>query len=146
LSYTTFQFSDLHIDSATLAPNEKVSVSMTISNTGKRPGSEVAQLYITAPAAGIKRPIKQLAGFQRVDLKPGQKKTVIFELPYSEQAFWYWEENKRKFVLQPGAAKILLGNSSANILLSGEINLQPASEEMGEPQTLNGIAIPSKIV
>jgi beta-glucosidase len=146
LSYTTFQFSDLHIDSATLAPNEKVSVSMTISNTGKRPGSEVAQLYITAPAAGIKRPIKQLAGFQRVDLKPGQKKTVIFELPYSEQAFWYWDENKRKFVLQPGAAKILLGNSSANILLSGEINLQPASEEMGEPQTLNGIAIPSKIV
>ena len=146
LSYTTFEFSELKISADTLGPEQKLTVSATIKNTGGRAGSEVAQLYVTAPKGKVQKPIKQLVGFQRVDLKPGQSKRVVFTLPYSEQAFWYWDENRRKFVLDPGTAKILLGNSSANIALTGEVTLQPAPEEMGEPQTLSGIAIPSKVI
>jgi beta-glucosidase len=146
LSYTTFEFSGLKISADTLGPEQAVTVTATVKNTGKRAGSEVAQLYVTAPQGKVQKPIKQLVGFQRMDLKPGQSKRVVFTLPYSEQAFWYWDENRRKFALDPGTAKILLGNSSANISLTGEVTLQAAPEEMGEPQTLNGINIPSKVI
>ncbi len=146
LSYTTFEFSGLKISADTLGPEQAVTVTATVKNTGKRTGSEVAQLYVTAPQGKVQKPIKQLVGFQRMDLKPGQSKRVVFTLPYSEQAFWYWDENRRKFALDPGTAKILLGNSSANISLTGEVTLQAAPEEMGEPQTLNGINIPSKVI
>ena len=84
----------------------------------------MVQLYITPPASPVKRPIKQLAGFRRVELQPGESQTVTFELPYSEQASWYWDEKAESFVLQPGTAKILVGNSSANILLAGELTLK----------------------
>jgi beta-glucosidase len=102
------------------------------------------QLYIAPPASPVKRPIKQLAGFQRVELEPGEKKTVVFELPYSEQAFWYWDEKSENFVLQPGVAKILIGNSSANIVLTGELTLAAAEKIQGD--TVDTTAVKSWVV
>ncbi len=128
LSYTTFQLGDLKIADTTLGPGKTTSVSVTVSNTGKRAGAEVVQLYIAAPSSPVKRPIKKLAGFQRVELQPGEQKMVTFELPHNEQAFWYWDEAARQFVCQPGAAKVLIGNSSANITLSGDLTLEAGSE------------------
>lgn len=145
LSYTTFALDNLKIGDATLGPGDKTTVSADVTNTGNRAGAEVVQLYITAPASPVKRPIKQLAGFQRVELKPGEKKSVKFELPFSAQPFWYWDVDARKFVVQPGTAKILVGNSSANISLTGELTLKPATEELPEPDFVDTVAVKSKV-
>ncbi|MGH7977599.1 MAG: glycoside hydrolase family 3 C-terminal domain-containing protein, partial [Limisphaerales bacterium] len=146
LSYTTFQMDQLQIGSATLGPDEKTKVSVTVANTGSRAGTEVVQLYITPPPSPVKRPNKQLVGFQRVELQPGEHKMVAFELPFSEQAFWYWDEKSQNFVLQPGIAQIHVGNSSANPPLSGEVKLKAAAQIHAEPRTLNSVAIKSHII
>lgn len=145
LSYTTFTLDNLKIGSADLGQGEKTTVSADVANTGSRAGAEVVQLYIKAPDSPVKRPSKQLAGFQRLELQPGEKKTVVFELPFSEQAFWYWDTDTRKFIVQPGTAKILIGNSSANISLTGEITLRAATEPLPEPDFVDTIAIKSKV-
>ena len=143
LSYTTFKLDNLKLAAEALGPGEKTMVSADVANTGSRAGAEVVQLYVTAPSSPVKRPIKQLAGFQRVELQPGEKKTVVFELPYTEQAFWYWDVDARKFVVQPGAAKILIGNSSANILLTGDLTLNPATEMLPQPDWVDTVAVKS---
>ncbi len=137
LSYTTFQFSDLHIFSTELSLHNSVKVSCKVTNTGSRSGAEVAQLYVAVPKSPVKRPIKELVGFKRVDLKPGETRTITFELPYTAQALWYWHESHRKFVLQPGVLKLLIGSSSADIHLQGEVALRPCNEfSPGGPTTL----------
>jgi beta-glucosidase len=146
LSYTTFTLDNLKIGSADLGPGEKTTVSVDVTNTGSRAGAEVVQLYITAPSSPVKRPIKQLAGFQRVELQPGEKKSVEFELPFSEQAFWYWDVDARKFVVQTGTAKILVGNSSANISLTGDLTLNAATESLPKPDFVDTIAVKSQVV
>jgi beta-glucosidase len=145
LSYTAFKFDNLKLGDVILGPGDTITVSADVANTGGRGGAEVVQLYITAPDSPVKRPIKQLAGFQRVELKPGEKKTVSFDLPFSEQAFWYWDIDARKFVVQPGTAKILIGNSSANISLTGKLTLKPATETLSEPDCVDTIAVKSKV-
>ena len=145
LSYTTFSLSQLQLDASTLGPEGKVNVSATVANTGNRAGAEVVQLYITPPTSPVKRPIKQLAGFQRVELRPGEQKTVTFELPFTEPAFWYWDDSARKFACQPGAAKILVGNSSANITLTGELTLQEANMAPSGPEMLDTVAVKSSV-
>jgi beta-glucosidase len=146
LSYTTFKLDQLQIGSTTLGTDESAEISLTVTNTGQREGAEVVQLYITAPSSPVKRPIKQLAGFQRVQLKAGEQKTVTFELPYSEQAFWYWDEQAESFVLQPGTAKIQIGNSSANILLTGELTLKAPTEALAKPDMVDTVAVKSRVV
>ena len=123
LSYTTFAVEQLNLTAATLGPDQTARVSVAVTNSGSRAGAEVVQLYIVPPSSPVKRPNKQLAAFQRVELQPGEQQTVTFELPYTEPAFWYWDEESRQFVCQPGTAKLLVGNSSANLLLSCEIEL-----------------------
>jgi len=124
LSYTTFSLDKLQILSATLGPGEKTVVSARVTNTGKRPGAEVVQFYITPPPSPVKRPKKQLVGFHRVELQPGERKIVTFDLPFTEPALWYWDEGKHQFVCCPGTAKVLVGNSSASPALTGELTLK----------------------
>jgi Fibronectin type III-like domain len=80
-----------------------------------------------------------------VELQPGEKKTVAFELPFSEQAFWYWDTDARKFALQPGTAKILIGNSSADISQAGELTLKPATEALPKPDWVDTSAVKSNV-
>ncbi|MGC9261529.1 MAG: glycoside hydrolase family 3 C-terminal domain-containing protein, partial [Phycisphaerae bacterium] len=144
LSYTTFKFSGFKISSDSLAAGGEIKISAVITNTGKRSGTEVAQFYITAPKSPVKRPIKQLVGFQRVELKPGESRRVTFTLPYNEQALWYWHEDLRKFVLQPGTLKLMIGGSSAAIHLTGQVNIQACTDgTIGGPETLNTVAAKS---
>ncbi|HTR42201.1 MAG TPA: glycoside hydrolase family 3 C-terminal domain-containing protein [Pseudomonadales bacterium] len=145
LSYTTFALSQLQLDGATLEPDGKVNVSATVANTGNRAGAEVVQLYITPPASPVKRPIKQLVGFQRVELQPGEQKKITFEVPFTEPAFWYWDDGARKFACQPGVAKVLIGNSSANISLNGELTLQAAEAAPSGPEMLQTVAVKSSV-
>lgn len=144
LSYTTFHMERLEIGSHRLGPGEKVSISLGVTNTGPRAGAEVAQLYLAPPQSQVKRPIKQLVGFQRVELQPGESKRVVFELPHDHPALWYWNEADQRFVCQPGTAKVLVGSSSANILLSGELALAGASRD--QHHLSSGVAVHSTVL
>lgn len=146
LSYTTFRLDHLQVEARTLYPDENTKVSVQITNIGHRAGAGIVQLYVTPPPSPVKRPNKQLVGFQRVELQPGEWKSVVFELPFNEQAFWYWNEEVRQFVLQPGIARILIGNSSANLLLAGELTLKAPDKIQAGPDTLNNVAVKSHVV
>lgn len=145
LSYTSFEFSGLRLSSTELGSGEAVSISATVTNTGKRAGAEVAQLYVTAPSSSVKRPRIQLAGFQRLELHPGESKTVTFSLPYEQQPFWHWKEDAERFVVEPGTARIQIGNSSAAILLSADLTLKPETGSLPQPDAVTTLAVASRI-
>jgi beta-glucosidase len=146
LSYSTFSFSGIKTDAVSLAAGGVVRVSATVKNTSDIPGSEVMQCYITAPKSKVRRPIKQLIGFQRVALAAGESRTVTFTLPYNDQALWFWDERKRRFVLQPGKLRILIGSSSAHIHLSTEVELEACQDEnLGAPESLQTRTVPPEV-
>jgi beta-glucosidase len=117
-----------------------------VTNTGKRAGAEVVQLYIVPPASPVKRPHRQLVAFQRVELKPGERKTVVFEVPYTAQPFWYWGEAEKRFVLQPGAATLEIGNSSANLPLKTPVTLKPSLAPLPHADAVDTVAAKSYVV
>ncbi len=115
LSYTSYAYSGLHVDDA------KRSVSFTVKNTGKRAGAEIAEVYATLPAASGES-FKRLAGWQRVELAPGESKTVT--VPLASEVLAIFDEQKNGWDLLPGAYGILAGPSSAETPLHGELHLQ----------------------
>jgi len=120
LSYTSFEFSNLSIEPKKVKRDGKVVVKADVKNTGDRAGDEVVQLYINDVVASITRPVKELKGFERVTLKPGQKKTVTFELAAESLAFY---DRDMKLVVEPGVFKVMVGRSSKDILLEGEFEV-----------------------
>jgi beta-glucosidase len=110
LSYTTFDISAPTLDKADLAPGGKVTVSATVTNTGSRVGDEVVQLYIHQRAGRASRPVRELKGFQRVALKPGERRTVTFEL--NEKSVRYWNAAEKDWVVDPGTFDLWVGSSS----------------------------------
>jgi beta-glucosidase len=129
LSYTTFAYDNLAVTSASIAPSQTVTITATVKNTGTRAGDEVAQMYIHEVAPSVKRPIKELKGFQRLSLSPGQTQTATFTLSYDELAFW--DSTSQKFVVKPGTFDIMVGTSSADIKLNGQITAQAGSPVSG---------------
>ena len=115
LSYTTFEYGDMDIDKSEITAQDSVAVSVSVSNTGERAGQEIVQLYIRDLYASITRPIKELRGFKKVELQPGETQTVTFTLNPDDFAF-YNSEMKR--VVEPGTFEIMVGGSSANVLKS----------------------------
>jgi beta-glucosidase len=113
LSYTTFETSNLRLDSSKVSRRGSVRASVDVRNTGQRAGDEVVQLYIHDPVASISQPIRRLRGFERVTLTPGQKKTVTFRLDASDFGFY---DNRGKFVVEPGRIDVYAGNSSSATL------------------------------
>ena len=107
LSYTTFGYSDLFVENRT--------VTVTVSNTGPLPGAEVVQLYVAAPQDGVHRPLRELKGFQKVFLQPGQSKTVTFQL--DGRSFALWQNGWR---VPGGTYKIQIANLTSDISVSGE--------------------------
>lgn len=106
LSYTTFDYSDLKIDTSN---QENIEVSVTVTNTGKIEGEEVVQLYIHDKVASITRPVKELKGFQKISLAPNNSKKVIFTLTDKELGFY---NNNYEFVVEPGEFDIMVGTNS----------------------------------
>lgn len=96
----------------------QVTVRVAVQNTGKRAGDEVVQLYVRDVEASVKRPSKELRGFERVSLKPGERKTDSFSLPAEKLAFW--DTNKKAFVAEPGPFEVLVGSSSEEIRAKGQ--------------------------
>lgn len=111
LSYTTFRFSGLHVP-ATAEAGATVPVSFDVTNTGKVAGAEVAQLYVSDPSAKVDRPERELKGFEKVQLAPGETKHVTLEL--DARAFSYWDESAHKWTIDPGNFVIRVGDSSEN--------------------------------
>lgn len=116
LSYTTFDYSNLKISSD--VPGGRLDIHMDVRNSGQRAGDEVAQVYVRDVEARVKRPAKQLVGFERIPLKPGQTKTVSFSVPAARLAFW--DEKTRAWAVEPGAFDVMVGSSSADIRLRGQ--------------------------
>jgi len=121
LSYTAFRYDRLHLSSKKMRANDKVQVSVDVTNTGRVAGDEVAQLYVHAVSPSVKRPIAELRGFQRISLKPGERRTVTFELPGEKLAFW--DMNKHDFVVEPGKVDVMVGSSSADIRVRDQVEV-----------------------
>jgi beta-glucosidase len=117
LSYTTFKYSGLSV-----TPGSKsATVKLTVTNDGKTAGAEVVQVYVKDEKASVKRPEKELKGFEKVFLKPGESKVVTLTL--DQNAFQYYDEGKKQWVLEPGKFDVLVGGSSRDIRLTGNVTL-----------------------
>jgi beta-glucosidase len=121
LSYTTFSFSNLQAP-ATAAAGSMVTVSFDVTNTGSLEGAEVAQLYVSDPSAKVDRPERELKGFAKVNLAPGQTKHVLIQL--DARAFSYWSDAAHKWTIDPGKFVVRVGDSSENTPLSADVTLQ----------------------
>jgi beta-glucosidase len=121
LSYTTFKFSNLHVP-ATAQSGSTVTVSFDVANTGSVEGAEVAQLYVSDPSTTVDRPERELKGFEKVALAPGQTKHVLIDL--DARAFSYWSDSAHKWTIDPGKFVVRVGDSSENTPLSGDVTLQ----------------------
>jgi len=109
LSYTTFEYADLALSADTIAADGTISVSATVTNSGKVAGAEVAQLYIRDVVASVVRPVKELKGFTRISLKPGERQAVRFTLGPRELGFY---NQDMRWVVEPGVFRVLIGRSS----------------------------------
>ena len=123
LSYTTFAYSNLRVSSGTVSGKTAVTVSVDVKNTGSRAGDEVVQLYVTHLNSAVARPLKELQGFKRVQVKRGQTLTV--SLPLTSAALSYWNVAKHDFVVEPGQVEIMVGASSADLRLKRTIAVKP---------------------
>ena len=113
LSYTIFEYSKPEISTNKLLPSETATVKVKVRNTGKVAGKEVVQLYISDKKSSLPRPEKELKGFQKVDLQPGEEKEVIFTITPAELS--YYDDARHEWVAEPGIFEALIGASSTDI-------------------------------
>ena len=124
LSYTTFTYKNLRTSAATLAAEGTVTVSVDITNTGKRSGDEVVQLYVQHLGSAVERPKKDLRGYARITLRPGETRTV--ELPLRASSLAYWNAAAHRWVVEDEPVRIQVGASSADIRLEATIRVGSA--------------------
>jgi len=123
LSYTTFAYSGLRLSNSKIKTDGTVTISVEITNTGQRAGDEVAQLYVHDVASSVVRPVKELRGFQRLTLQPGEQRTVNYTLPAAKLAFW--DEKTHAFLVEPGAFELMVGASSVDIRAKTILEVSP---------------------
>ena len=122
MSYTSFQYSDLKIDKNQIKSGDSVQVSLTLTNTGKVAGEEIVQLYLRDKVASVVRPLKELKGFDKVGLAPGERKVIKFVINKDKLSFY---NQKLEWVTEPGKFKVMIGASSDDIKLEQDIELLP---------------------
>jgi beta-glucosidase len=120
LSYTTFAYSNLRIDPPETGVTGEIHISLDVTNTGKRAGEEVVQLYVNDVVASITRPVQELKGFQRISLKVGEQATVEFKLAAADLSFWGRDMNR---IVEAGKFRVMVGSSSEDIRLTGEFTI-----------------------
>ena len=129
LSYTTFDYSPLKLESDSVDVGGEFRASLTVKNSGKVRGTEVVQLYAADTATGVTLPAQQLIGFARVDLEPGESKTVNFEVPLSVLAY---TGISGETVMEPGPIEVSAGSSSSDIRSTAKLNVT------GKTRTIKG--------
>lgn len=112
LSYTTFKVSDVKMSAPTLKRDGKVTASVEVTNSGKREGATVIQMYVQDVTASMSRPVKQLRGFEKVNLKPGETRTVSFPIDVNALKFW---NQQMKYDAEPGKFNVFIGVDSARV-------------------------------
>ena len=122
LSYTTYAYSNLILDQKVINSGSSLSLSVDVKNTGTMDGQEIMQLYVRDIEASVPRPDKELKGFQKVNLKGGDKKTVHFNLV--ERDFSFWDVETQDWKLESGFFEILIGSASNNILVKEQFEIK----------------------
>jgi beta-glucosidase len=122
LSYTTFRYSKLRTSSQSLTKDGSLAVSVDVKNTGKMAGDAVAQLYVSHLGSKVERPMRELKGFQRISLKPGETRTV--QIPVKASALAYWDEKTGSFQVESEPVKVMIGESSADVKAEATIQVQ----------------------
>lgn len=125
LSYTTFEYADFVCDKKEVSYDEKLHVSVTVNNSGKMEGTEIVQIYLRDCTASMTRPVKELAGFARVDLKPGEAKRVQFEISPDQLAFL---DRKMNWTVEKGGMEIQVGASSEDIRYTEMIQIKDTQQ------------------
>ena len=115
LSYTSFSYSDVKLSSATLKGQQTLKASVTVTNTGNRDGKEVVQLYIRDVVGSVTRPVKELKGFQKIDLKAGESKTVTFDITPNDLKFYNYD---LKYDWEAGEFQIMIGANSRDVKMA----------------------------
>jgi beta-glucosidase len=113
LSYTQFKMTNLNLSAQSILPNGQLTVSVDVENVGQRAGDEVVQLYIRDVAASMTRPVKELKGFQRITLRPGETRRVEFKLGPDQLGF---HNRRMQFVVEPGEFKVMVGSNSEDLI------------------------------
>jgi beta-glucosidase len=121
LSYTSFEYGSLELARPRLRKGDTLQLALSVRNTGARAGAEVVELYVRDVEASLERPEKELKGFRRVELAPGETKTLAFTLDAAALSFF--DPAKNDWVAEPGAFEVLIGASSRDIRLRGSFNL-----------------------
>jgi beta-glucosidase len=122
LSYTTFDFSHLHITPAEASVGTPFTVSFDVTNTGQLTGAEVAQVYVGDPSANVPRPVKELKGFERITLNPGQTKRISVTL--NRRSLTYWDVKSHTWKVDPGKFIVYVGDSSENVPLKAAFQVK----------------------
>ena len=117
LSYTTFAYDDLRVAPSVIAPDGHVQISARITNTGSRAGAEVAQLYLAAQASSVPRAVRELKGFARLQLEPGESRRVSFDVRATDIA--YWDTPQARWAVEPLTYRVEVGASSRDLPLQG---------------------------
>jgi beta-glucosidase len=112
MSYTTFAYEAPKVNKSQIKAGETVEISVTVTNTGKVAGSETVQCYIRDLVADIARPVKELKGFEKIFLAPGEKRTVVFKLTENDLAYWNTEAKRKA---DPGKFKVFTGGNSRDV-------------------------------
>jgi beta-xylosidase len=127
LSYTRFEYGGLEISPAQVGAADCVRIRLSVANAGERSGDEVVQLYVRDVVASVTRPVKELKGFKRVTLAPGESKTLSFELAVAQLGFY---DRTMAFVVEPGTIEVMLGSSSEDIRLTGSFEIVGATTKV----------------
>ena len=122
LSYTTFEYSNLTVDKESMKDTDTMTVTVDVTNTGKMTGKEVVQLYVADKESTVIRPVKELRDFAKVELAPGETKTVSFTL--DKRAFAYYSVRIHDWHVETGEFDILIGKSSRDIVLSKTVTVE----------------------
>lgn len=120
LSYTQFSYRELIIEPVEVSTADTIRVSLRVKNCGDREGEEVVQLYVSREWGSVTRPVKELKGFHRLSLGPGEEKKITFEIPVDLLAYW---DRDMELVVEPGEYQVMVGSSSADIRLSGALKV-----------------------
>jgi beta-glucosidase len=126
LSYTTFEYFDLQVDKPELKDTEELKVTVKVKNTGSRTGKEIVQLYVRDVESSVLRPVKELKGFEKVELAPGEVKQVTFTL--GKRAFAYYHVELKDWYVESGDFEILIGKSSEDIVLRRTVHVQSTTQ------------------
>lgn len=125
LSYTTFEYSNLKVDKTDFKDNEELTVTVDVTNTGSVAGKEVVQLYVADKVSTVVKPVKELRGFDKVELAPGETKTVTFKL--GQRAWAYFNTDIHDWCTEAGEYEVIIAKSVAEPVLTVSVNVKPAN-------------------